>query len=1207
MIRKDVAGKDIMLTGAPPSGKRPRRKRQKKGNLGLITLAAVLLLVAAYVSVLELSRPHVEGDRLRFDTWVGLVGSHKVKDARILDQDNYVVGNYVREDGTNAVYNAPLVRGELIQVQLVLPLLLDNKVPTTVDQQVEKKLAGLATVLLPGLAIILLLGYLIISARRGTGLFRVKSGARKIEAHAGSVTFADVAGQDAAVAELREIRDYITNAGRYDALGAQIPKGVLLYGPPGCGKTLMAEALAGEASASFYSISGSDFVELYVGVGASRVRDLFEQARDNAPSVIFIDELDSIGRARSTGGSLGGNSEQEQSLNQLLAEMDGFSTSGGIIVVAATNRPDILDQALLRPGRFDRTIGLERPDEAARLAILSVHARGKRLERGVDLADIARRSVGITGADLASVMNEGALLSARAGKAAIGQAELAQGVQRILEAPDRQRRLSLTAKSIGRRFADADKVTFADVAGQDEAIRELREIKDFLADPERYAALGARVPRGILLYGPPGCGKTMLGKALASETNAAFFSVTASDFASSFTGQGATRVRELFSEARQMAPAILFIDEIDTLGRTRLRGRGDDGAGQQDEQALNQILTELDGFTPTTGILVLGATNRPDVLDPALLRPGRFDRSVALELPDAKGRLAILAVHAADKTMQPGVRLESIADKAHGLTGADLANIMNEAALFAVRAGRTGVSEPDLELALEQTIQAPDRQRRLSLRSASVGRRYGGNERITFADLAGVDDAIVELEDVQRYLSDPSIFDVHGVSPPKGILLSGPPGCGKTLLARAVAGEANAAFISVAATEFVEVYVGVGSARVRDLFAEARAMAPAIVFIDEIDAVGAERKSWGDSGSREIENSLNQLLTELDGFKPKTGVIVMAATNRPDMLDPALIRPGRFDRRIQITLPDRAGRRAILDLHAKRRLLGPDVDLDAFAGRTQAMSGADLNNILNEAGLLASRIDPHQPITMALLDQAFDRAWGGVSSSRTVMTDDERRVIAYHEAGHAIVALGIEGAPMPHKLTILPTGDSLGHLAFTEPHDRVVYTRTRYIARMAVSFGGWAAEKLVFGEVGSGAGTDLDNVNTIARSMVLEWGMSELGPMAANLSGNLGRGGGTDEARQAIRALGDEAYAKALGVLTTNRAALDQVAAALLERETLTADELRRISNLHQPANAVPQPRLAGAGRQSGHVGGVTEPRRPFRPRIEPSSRRPGG
>ena len=1138
---------------------------------GMWTAGAVLLLIAAYLGVLEYSRPHVGGDRLRFDTFVDQVQKRKIRDARLLERDVFVIGTYERPDGAVVEYNAPIIDFEQARA-VVVEILLENQVPTTVDKQVNKRLADAASYLLPGLVLILLFAYMILGFNRGTGLFKTKSGARKLERQTGSTTFADVAGQDAAVMELREIRDYLANAGRYDALGAEIPKGILLYGPPGCGKTLLAEALASEARASFFSITGSDFVELYAGVGAARVRDLFVEARQNAPAVIFIDELDSIGRARSTGDSPSVNTEQEQALNQLLGEMDGFSTSDGIIVVAATNRPDVLDPALLRPGRFDRTIGLERPDEAARIAILTRHARGKRFEPGVDLAAIAHRAVGLTGADLASVMNEGALLAARAGKAAIGQAELMQGLQRLLEAPERQRRLSMTGRSVGRRFTEREKVTFADVAGQEEAVRDLMEIKDFLNEPEKYAALGARIPKGMLLYGPPGCGKTLMAKALASETNAAFFSVAASDFASMYQGQGATRVREVFSEAKQMVPAIIFIDEIDTLGRSRVRQTGDTSNDQHDEQALNQILTELDGFDSTGGILVLGATNRPDMLDPALQRPGRFDRSVALELPNAKARMAILALHAADKVMEPGVRLGEIAEKAHGLTGADLANIMNEAALFAARSGKQAISQGDLDRALQETIQTPERQRRLSLRSGSVGRRYGGNERVTFDDVAGIDDAIVELQDVQRYLADTSIFDHQGIMPPKGILLSGPPGCGKTLLARAVAGEANAAFISVSASDFVQEFVGVGPARVRDLFAEARSMAPAILFIDEIDAVGGQRGSRGDAADMEYGNTVNQLLTELDGFDAKSGVIVMAATNRPELLDSALVRPGRFDRKVHITLPDKEGRLAILRLHARNLSLAPEVDLEAIAGRTRGMSGADLHNILNEAGVLASRLGPRQDITWDLIDQAFDRAWGGINSSSITMTDEERRVVAYHEGGHAIAALAIDGSNLPYKVTILPTGSSLGHLAMTDTHDRQIYTRTRFIAQMAVSFGGYAAEKLVFGEVGSGASSDLQHANSIARRM-LAWGMTDLGPMGVNLAGDFERlndgrflGSFTDDAIKALRAVGDEAYAMSAAVIAANRSALDEIAEALLEHDTLPAAELREIFDRHRGA-----------------------------------------
>jgi len=309
----------------------------------------------------------------------------------------------------------------------------------------------------------------------------------------------------------------------------------------------------------------------------------------------------------------------------------------------------------------------------------------------------------------------------------------------------------------------------------------------------------------------------------------------------------------------------------------------------------------------------------------------------------------------------------------------------------------------------------------------------------------------------------------------------------------------------------------------------------------------------------------------------------MAATNRPDMLDPALIRPGRFDRKVELSLPDRAGRLAILKLHAHGRRLAPDVDLDVLAAATRGLAGADLNNILNEAGLLASRLGAEQLITRELLDQAYDRSWSGIRGSRTVMTDEERRVVAYHEAGHAVVALGVDGADIPHKLTVLPAGGSLGHLRTVDTHDRQIYTRTRWIGMMAVSFGGYAAEKVVFGEVGSGAASDLERVNSIARRMVVEWGMSDLGPMAANLAGGSNTPWGatsTDEARQAIRALGDEAYLKARNIILANRACLDEITSTLLQRETLVEEELREIFARCQTANGARKP-AASAGRRS--------------------------
>ena len=640
----------------------------------------ILFLLACYGEVLNYTRPSVTGDALSFTTMVSDAKAGKIKDAQILDADSYVVGKYTRPDGSLHAYNSPNVKGANLDL---VQLLAADGVPVTIDQQTTKQLVILASYLLPSLIVVILFVYLIASYRRGSGLFGIRSGARKISPAEGRVTFADIAGQDTALTELREVVQFLADPRRFTAVGARVPKGILLYGPPGCGKTLLARALAGEAGASFYSISGSDFVEVYVGVGAARVRDLFKEARETAPSLIFIDELDSVGRARSSGGAPGSRAEQEQALNQILTEMDGFSVSEGIMVIGATNRPDILDTALLRPGRFDRSVGLERPDEAGRLAILTLHARARPLDRNVQLREIARRAIGLTGADLANLMNEGALLAARSGRSLIAQGDLDDALRRVLEAPERQRRLSMRDRGIGKRAAADQRVTFADVAGMDDAITELAEVRDYLTNPERFARLGARVPRGILLAGPPGCGKTLLARAVAGDANAAFFSAAGSEFVEVWVGQGAARVRDLFAEARSLPPAIIFIDEIDAVGGARSAGVG--GGQRESDQTLNQILVELDGFEPRSGVIVMAATNRLDMLDPALVRPGRFDRRVTVELPDRPGRRAILDIHAKGKPLARNADLDRIARETQGFSGADLENVINEAALLAAR------------------------------------------------------------------------------------------------------------------------------------------------------------------------------------------------------------------------------------------------------------------------------------------------------------------------------------------------------------------------------------------------------------------------------------------------------------------------------------------------------------------------------------------
>src|SRR5215471_12604842 len=362
--------------------------------------------------------------------------------------------------------------------------------------------------------------------------------------------------------------------------------------------------------------------------------------------------------------------------------------------------------------------------------------------------------------------------------------------------------------------------------------------------------------------------------------------------------------------------------------------------------------------------------------------------------------------------------------------------------------------------------------------------------KTTFADVAGADEAIEELQEIKEFLQTPGKFQAIGAKIPKGVLLYGPPGTGKTLLARAVAGEAGVPFYSISGSDFVEMFVGVGASRVRDLFEQAKANAPAIVFVDEIDAVGRHRGAGFGGGHDEREQTLNQLLVELDGFDTKGGVIVIAATNRPDILDPALLRPGRFDRQIVVAQPDLAGRKGILRVHARGKPFAPDVDLDMIARRTPGFTGADLANVINEGALLTARENRHQ-ISMYSLEEAIDRVTAGPKRKSVLLSEKERKIIAYHEGGHALVGHAMPHADPVHKITIIPRGRALGYTAAAPSEDKFLVSRAEMMDQLAMLLGGRAAEELVFHEPTTGAANDIEKASQIARGMITEYGMSD--------------------------------------------------------------------------------------------------------------------
>ena len=486
--------------------------------------------------------------------------------------------------------------------------------------------------------------------------------------------------------------------------------------------------------------------------------------------------------------------------------------------------------------------------------------------------------------------------------------------------------------------------------------------------------------------------------------------------------------------------------------------------------------------------------------------------------------------------------------------------------------------------------------------------------KISFADVAGLDEAVEELQEIKEYLEAPQKFQAMGAKIPKGVLLYGPPGTGKTLLARAVAGEAGVPFFSISGSDFVEMFVGVGASRVRDLFEQAKANAPSIVFMDEIDAVGRHRGAGMGGGHDEREQTLNQLLVEMDGFDVKGGVILIAATNRPDILDPALLRPGRFDRQIVVDRPDLNGRIGILKVHTRGKPLAKAIDIEVLARRTPGFTGADLANVVNEAALLAARFSRAE-IGMDELEEAIDRVLAGPERRSRVISEKEKNVIAYHEAGHALVSHALPNADPVHKVSIVARGQALGYTLNLPLEDKFLVTRSELIDQLAMLLGGRTAEEIVFNEPTTGAQNDIQRATKIAKQMVTEYGMSQLGPLAFGHNESqpfLGRDFGhvqdySDEVAAKvdveIHRLVEEAHDEAREILLKYRDKLDLMVERLLEKETLEKEEVEEVLAevaKQSPANPLERTRIRRQAIDDSEPGG---PKRKRAPRRAPSPR----
>jgi len=517
------------------------------------------------------------------------------------------------------------------------------------------------------------------------------------------------------------------------------------------------------------------------------------------------------------------------------------------------------------------------------------------------------------------------------------------------------------------------RVTWEDIGDLEEVKARIREIVELpMRHPELFKHLGIEPPKGILLYGPPGCGKTLLAKALANEIGAYFIPINGPEIMSKFYGESEQRLREIFEEAEKNAPAIIFIDEIDAIAPKR-----EEVVGEVEKRVVAQLLTLMDGLKERGKIIVIGATNRVDAVDPALRRPGRFDREIEIPPPDKRARLEILKVHTRNVPLSEDVKLEEIAEITHGFTGADLAALVKEAAISALRRflkeEKVDLNKPIPPEKLKKLkVTKADFMDALRLVHPTLMREvFVEVPEVRWEDIGGLEDVKQQLKEAVEWpMRNPEVFEKMGIRPPKGILLYGPPGCGKTLLAKAVATESGANFIAVKGPEILSKWVGESEKAVREIFRRARQVAPAVVFFDEIDSIAPARGFRHDSGV--TDRIVNQLLAEMDGIQTLKNVVVIGATNRADIIDPALLRPGRFDRIIYVPPPDKKSRLEILKVHTRKVPLAEDVDLERLAMLTEGYSGADLEALVREAVILALREEfKPRPVSMKYFMEAL--------------------------------------------------------------------------------------------------------------------------------------------------------------------------------------------------------------------------------------------
>jgi len=990
-----------------------------------------------------------------------------------------------------------------------------------------------------------------------------------------NVLWSDIIGMDKAKSDAMEVVRLIKDQALQKSIGGGIIKGTLLLGPPGCGKTYMAKAMAAECGLPMIPAVGSEFVAMFMGQGAARMKSLFKQARQQAKiyggCIIFIDEIDAFAQPRQLERGGGATTSHNATINQFLTEMDGLGKSeNNIVIFAATNaNEDDLDPAMMRSGRFDRKIYVEKPNEHERIALIQYYLSKVTSNKDINLELLANKSKWFSPSDINNLVKEAGIIALREQSPNITQKHLEQSLKRIIG--------SIEKMGEDKILGDSVNVKWDELIGMEETKKDAWEIIELLKDRSRLKVVGGDIIKGIMMIGPPGCGKTYLAKAMATESGYPFMSCVGSDFINKmWAGTGITKLTEVFKEARRVAKTeggcIIFIDEIDAFIRPRESRGVEPGGDIHYNSTINQFLAELDGLKGHEDeghVVVLAATNVPENrLDEAVLRSGRFDRKIYFTKPNARDRKALLEFYLKKVDHEDDLDLEDLAEKAKWFSTADIKNMVRESGILALRDNRKIVNKTDLKQALERVMVAVE--------SMGENKILGGKVNVKWDDIIGMEDVKEEAWEIVKMLKDRKIVEAVGGKIVKGIVMFGPPGCGKTYLAKAMATESGYPFISIAGSEMVGMFVGEGAKKMKELFVEARSLAKSeggcIIFFDEIDSFARPRvQDRGFGGATSHNATINQFLTEIDGLRQsENNIIVLAATNANERdLDPAILRAGRLERKIHVKLPTVNERKDLFKFYLAKVQVTEDIHPDKLARITVGFTPANIDNMIREAGLITMR-QKKEKIEFKDMLEAYNRITMGALTKQTYNKKSVMKT-AYHESGHAIITYLVHPTDEVYIATIRPRGGALGFIDTRAIEELEVNSpnREHWYAELQVLLAGYVAEKLTFGTTGSGVGggpgSDFHRAMQIASHMVCSLGMGQTGLIGdftalKNETGNFSISEKTKETLdQDIQLILQTCLKKTTELLTQHKDLLEHFSQVLLEKQEIYSDEIASI------------------------------------------------